>query len=252
MNDVSRSSRQPQPTAQIAPGQWLRSVLFTTYMFIATPVFGLVIVLLFWLPFRLRFPLAVAWSRNVLWALKLFCRLDYVVEGREHILPGAHISMWKHSSSWETMAQMIVFPPQAWVLKRELLWIPFVGWAIKLMRPIAINRGSGFTAVNQVVEQGKQRLADGMWILIFPEGTRMAAGTTRKYGISGALLATQTGTKVIPVAHNAGEFWPRRGLMKKSGTIRVVIGPPIDPAGLEPRELNEKVQNWIETTLRSL
>jgi 1-acyl-sn-glycerol-3-phosphate acyltransferase len=147
---------------------------------------------------------------------------------------------------------MLVFPPQAWVLKHELLWIPIVGWAIRAMRPIAIDRGSGHVAVNQVVEEGRRRLASGMWILIFPEGTRMPAGRTRKYGVSGALLATQTGRLVIPVAHDAGSYWPRRGLRKKPGTIRVVIGPPIDPRGLEPRELNERIQTWIESTVARL
>jgi 1-acyl-sn-glycerol-3-phosphate acyltransferase len=233
-------------------GQQLRSLLFTAYFLLATLCYGAVIALLFWLPYRQRYKLAAQWAGNVLWMLKHLCRLDYVVEGRENIPPDNHISMWKHSSSWETMAQMAVFPPQAWVLKRELLWIPFVGWAIKLMRPIAIDRGSGQAAVRRVVEQGRQRLASGMWILIFPEGTRVPAGATRRYGISGALLATQTGRLVIPVAHNAGAFWPRRGLLKKPGTIRVVIGPPIDPKGLEPRALNDKVQAWVEETLARL
>ena len=122
--------------------QQLRSVLFTVYFFLATLVYGVVIAALFWLPFRLRYKLAASWAGNVLWMLKVLCRLDYVVEGRENIPAGNHISMWKHSSSWETMAQALVFPAQAWVLKRELLWIPFVGWAIKLQRPIAIDRGS--------------------------------------------------------------------------------------------------------------
>jgi 1-acyl-sn-glycerol-3-phosphate acyltransferase len=120
------------------------------------------------------------------------------------------------------------------------------------MRPIAIDRGSGHVAVNRVIEQGKERLASGFWILIFPEGTRMPAGQTRKYGVSGALLATQTGRLVIPVAHDAGSYWPRRGLIKRAGTIRVMIGPPIDPRGLEPRQLNEQVQTWIESTVAQL
>ncbi len=236
----------------IGIGQQLRSLLFTGCFFIVTLFYGALIALLFWLPYRLRYKLAALWARTVLWMLKQLCRLDYVVEGRENIPADNHISMWKHSSSWETMAQMAVFPPQAWVLKRELLWIPFVGWAIKLMRPIAIDRGSGQKAVRRVIEQGRQRLANGMWILIFPEGTRVPAGTTRRYGISGALLATQTGRLVVPVAHNAGAFWPRRGLLKKPGTIRVVVGPPIDPTGLQPRQLNDQVQAWIESTLKQL
>jgi 1-acyl-sn-glycerol-3-phosphate acyltransferase len=160
--------------------------------------------------------------------------------------------MWKHSSAWETIAQVVVCPPQAWVLKREIMWIPLVGWAINFLRPIAINRSAGATAVNKIVAQGKERLASGAWVVIFPEGTRVRDGETRKYGLSGALLASRAGCSVIPVAHNAGKFWPRRGWLKKPGTIQVVIGPPIEAAGRDPRSINADVQQWIETTLKTL
>lgn len=232
--------------------QLLRSLLFTTYLFVSTAVFAVAVLLSAPFPYAVRHAVARSWARSALWLLGALCRLDYVVEGRENIPPGNHISMWKHSSSWETIAQLVVFPPQAWVLKHELMWIPILGWAIHLMRPIAIDRASGHVAVNQVLDQGRQRLEAGMWILVFPEGTRMAPGTTRKYGISGALLAAQTGRLVVPVAHNAGHYWPRRGLLKKPGTIRVVVGAPFDPGGLEPRELNERVQAWIESAVARL
>jgi len=147
----------------------------------------------------------------------------------------------------------VVFPRQVWVLKRELLWIPFVGWGIRQLHAIAIDRKSGSSAVNQVVEQGRQRLGEGDWIIIFPEGTRMAPGQTRKYGVSGALLARETGHMIVPVAHDAGHYWPRRGLWKKSGTIRVVIGKPIKAAsGDDPRAVNEAAQTWVESTLKTL
>ncbi len=232
--------------------QLLGSLLFTAYLFLSIVVFSTGVVLAAVFPYPVRYAVSRTWARSVMWLLKHFCGLDYVVEGRENIPVDNHISMWKHSSSWETIAQMLVFPPQSWVLKHELMWIPIVGWAIRAMRPIAIDRGSGRIAVNRVIEQGKQRLESGMWILIFPEGTRMPAGQTRKYGVSGALLATQTGRWVIPVAHNAGSYWPRRGLIKRRGTIRVVIGPPIDPRGADPRQLNERVQAWIESTVAQL
>jgi 1-acyl-sn-glycerol-3-phosphate acyltransferase len=135
------------------------------------------------------------------------------------------------------------------VLKRELLWIPFVGWGLKLLRPIAINRGEGHRAVHQVVEQGKARLADGLWIIVFPEGTRVVAGQAKKFGVSGALLATATGKMVVPLAHNAGQFWPRRGVMKKAGRIQVVIGEPIPSVGKNPRQLNEEVRHSIDAGL---
>jgi 1-acyl-sn-glycerol-3-phosphate acyltransferase len=143
----------------------------------------------------------------------------------------------------------LIFPPQVWVLKRELLWIPLIGWGLKLLRPISINRGAGHRAVNQVVDQGKARLADGLWVIIFPEGTRVVAGESRKYGVSGALLATTTGKLVVPLSHNASDFWVRRGLLKKAGTIRVIIGEPIASEGKDPRQLNEEVRQAIEAGL---
>ena len=239
----------PRPAAI----QWLGSFVFTTLLFGCSLLWGLAIVLFGWLPFRHLYRFARGWARWHLWLAKIFCGLGWRLEGGENIpREGAHITMWKHASTWETLAQMIVFPPQAWVLKREILWIPLVGWACWMLKCIAIDRGSGHRAVNQVLDQGRERLAAGIWVLIFPEGTRMAPGETRKYGMSGALLASQTGAKLVPVAHNAGDFWPRRGLLKKPGTVRVVIGPPIETAGRDPRELNAEVQAWIEGTMRGL
>lgn len=232
--------------------QLLRSILFTSLLFAGTLLYALVVLLVAWLPSRKLYALARSWGRLNMWLLAKLCNLTYTVEGLENIPPGAHVSMWKHSSAWETIAQAAVFPPQAWVLKRELMWIPLVGWAVKCLKPIAINRKAGALAVNQVVEQGQQRLREGLWILIFPEGTRVPVGETRKYGVSGALLASKAGCKIIPVVHNAGYFWPRRGWIKKPGTIRVVIGTPIDAAGRDPRELNEEVRAWIEKKLATL
>jgi 1-acyl-sn-glycerol-3-phosphate acyltransferase len=133
-----------------------------------------------------------------------------------------------------------------WVLKRELTWIPVVGWGIRQLRAIAVNRDAGASAVRQVIEQGKARLAEGEWVVIFPEGTRMPPGETRKYGVSGAALAAETGKWIVPIAHDAGYYWPRRGLIKRPGTIRVVIGAPISAAGRNPREVNSEAQAWIE------
>jgi 1-acyl-sn-glycerol-3-phosphate acyltransferase len=233
--------------------QWLGSVIFTTQLFLLSLVWGAVITLVGWLPFRQLYRFARGWAGSNMWLAKILCGLDWVVEGGENIpREGAHVSMWKHTSTWETMAQMVVMPPQAWVLKREILWIPLVGWATWMLKCIAINRGAGHRAVNQVLDQGRDRLAAGIWVLVFPEGTRMEPGQTRKYGMSGALLASQAGVKIVPVAHNAGDFWPRRGLLKKPGLIRVVIGPPIEAAGRDPRELNAEVQAWMEGTMRRI
>ncbi len=227
--------------------QFLGSLVFTTFLFVWTGAYAIFFAFVGPLvPFRHRFGLARTWGRVLLWVLKHTCRLDYRVEGASNLPDGAHVALVKHSSSWETFAQTVLLPPQAWVLKRELTWLPFVGWGVRLLRAIAVDRGAGQIAVKSVLEQGKARLAEGLWVVIFPEGTRMPPGQTRKYGISGALLAIESGTRVVPVAHDAGYYWPRRGLMKKPGTIRVVIGEPIDTTGREPRELNLQVQAWIE------
>jgi 1-acyl-sn-glycerol-3-phosphate acyltransferase len=233
--------------------QLIGSLVFTAFLFLWTFFYAIffVIACLF-LPFRHRFRLARVWAVVLLTVLKGCCRLDYRIEGAENVPTGNHIALWKHSSSWETIAMAMVFPQQVWVLKRELLWIPFVGWGIRQLHAIAIDRKSGHSAVGQVVEQGKQRLAEGDWIIIFPEGTRMLPGQTRRYGVSGTLLAAETGRLIVPVAHNAGDYWPRRGLMKKAGTIRLVIGPPIEAAGRDVREINREVQEWIEATVARL
>ena len=150
--------------------QRLRSLLFTTYMMVSACLFGAFMGVCFWLPYRTQFAIARTWARILFWLLDRLCGLKFSVEGRERIPQGNHIVMSNHSSAWETIAPFVIFPPQVWVLKRELLWIPFVGWGLKVLRPIAINRGEGHRAVNQVIEQGKARLADGLWVIIFPRG----------------------------------------------------------------------------------
>jgi len=233
--------------------QLFRSLIFTTFFFLWTFAYGIVFSLVCpFLPFHRRFGFARAWGTVILKALKWTCGLDYRVEGGENLPPGNHIALWKHSSSWETVAMAVVIPRQVWVLKRELTWIPFVGWSIRLLHAIAIDRKSGHSAVSQVVRQGKQRLAEGNWIILFPEGTRMAPGQTRRYGASGALLAKETGKLLVPIAHNAGRFWPRRGWIKQRGTIRVVIGPAISVGNIDPRVANDEAQRWVEATLATL
>ncbi|MGH8495482.1 MAG: lysophospholipid acyltransferase family protein [Gammaproteobacteria bacterium] len=226
--------------------QLLGSLVFTACLFLSVPVYATLVLLSAPLPHRLRYRIVLWWVDLILWLLKILCRLDYEVEGAEHIPDRPGIVFWKHSSAWETIAQCRIFPIQTWVLKRELMWAPFLGWALALLKPIAIQRGAGRSAVEQVLEQGRRRLGDGLWVAIFPEGTRVTPGTTRRYGISGALLAGKAGRPIVPVAHNAGDFWPRRGLMKRPGTVRVCIGPPIETAGREVPDINAEVQGWIE------
>jgi 1-acyl-sn-glycerol-3-phosphate acyltransferase len=231
--------------------QWLGSLAFTIFLFLWTGGYAVMFVLVgLFMPFRARFALARGWARPLLAALRVCCRLDYRIEGVERMPPGNHVALLKHSSSWETFAQVVLVPPHVWVLKRELMWVPFLGWALWLMRAISVNRSAGGAAVRSVRVQGKKRLAEGEWVVIFPEGTRMAPGETRRYGISGAMVAADSRRLIVPIAHDAGYYWPRRGLYKKPGTIRVVIGPPIAAAGRDPREVNAEAQQWIEAHSR--
>lgn len=233
--------------------QLVGSVAFTAFLFIWTLLLASLFVLVgAFMPFRRRFTVARLWASVLLQVLRWTCGLRYRIDGVEHLPADNHVALWKHSSSWETIAMSVIFPRQVWVLKRELVWIPIIGWGIRLLHAIAIDRSSGRVAVNQIVEQGKQRLAEGDWVMIFPEGTRTAPGETRRYGVSGALLAAEAGKRIVPVAHNAGYFWPRRGLRKRRGLIRVVIGPPIDCAGRDPREVNQEAQEWIEGQIARL
>jgi 1-acyl-sn-glycerol-3-phosphate acyltransferase len=232
---------------------FLRSFLFTSLMFLS------VIPYASWVigarPFGYLASLrgAVAWARLQLWMLKAICGLDYRIEGREHIPADRPVICYiKHSSAWETIAQLAVFPAQNWVLKRELMYIPVLGWALGALQPIHIDRGSGHVAVAQVIEQGKRKLAEGHWVCIFPEGTRMPPGTTRRYGISGALLAKETGTPILPVAHNAGDFWRRNGILKRPGTIEMRVGPLIEPRGRDAADINAEAQAWIEGQMKQL
>jgi len=232
--------------------QRLGSIVFTVCLFVSVVIWAPIVFLAGTMPHRIRYRMIVFWVDLVLWALRRLCRLDYVVRGRSNLPEQNTVVLMKHSSTFETIAQWKIFPRQTWVIKRELLWAPVLGWALLVLKPIAINRRAGKTAVQQVVMQGKRRLADGFWVIVFPEGTRVPAGQTRRYGLSGALLAGAAGLPVVPVAHNAGDYWPRRGWLKRPGTIQVVIGPPIPTAGREPRDVTEEVKNWIETTLAGL
>ena len=229
--------------------QYIRSFIFTSIMFLSILVYAGIIFVLFPFPYRWRYVFIRGWVDLNLWLCEKLCGLGYEIHGQDNIPDGNHIVYWKHQSAWETLMQVKAFPPQTWVFKRELMWAPFIGWALLFMRPIPVNRGGGHTAVEQVVRKGSLRIQEGMGVMVFPEGTRMEPGQTRRYGLSGALLALQVGRPIIPVAHNAGDFWLRRGLLKKPGTIRLVIGPPIDVTGKEPEALNLEVQGWIESKM---
>lgn len=228
---------------------YLRSLLFLVGEVCSTLIFAPLSLLTYPLPFAMRYRFITQWTRFNLWWLEKTCRVRYRVRGREHI-PGANaIIVCKHQSAWETLALTRIFPPQVWVIKRELLWVPFFGWGLAMLEPIAINRKAGRKAVRQLVEQGCRRLDQGRWVVVFPEGTRVAPGQKRRYALGGGILAQESGYPVVPVAHNAGEFWPRRGFLKRPGTIELVIGPPVETRGRTADQIIAAAEGWIETTM---
>jgi 1-acyl-sn-glycerol-3-phosphate acyltransferase len=205
----------------------LRSLVFQFYFFLSVAIASLTIFFLWPFPYGVRWAVARAWGKSMLVVGRAVCGLDYVVEGLDNIPSEPSVILIKHTTVFETYAQLAIFPPQTWVVKRELQWIPIFGWGLAAMRPIAINRGAGRAAVTQVRQ-------------------------TKKYGVSCAALARDVQCPIVPVAHNAGDLWPRRGLRKKPGLIRFCIGPAIDPADRPPRETNLLVQDWIESRMREI
>jgi len=230
---------------------FFRSSLFFLGQVITAPIFTLIALLSLPLNPITRNDLISGWARSMLWWLKVTCNIRHEITGIENIPNAPTIILGKHQSTWETFAFQAIFPTQVYVLKRELLWIPIFGWGLAMSSPIAINRASGREALKQLVEKGKDRLAKGLWVVIFPEGTRIAPGKRGKYHIGGAWLATHTKTQVLPVAHNAGDFWPK-GFIKKPGVIQIHIGSPIQTAHLKTEALNHQVENWIETEMASI
>ncbi|MCB1915596.1 MAG: 1-acyl-sn-glycerol-3-phosphate acyltransferase [Rhodocyclaceae bacterium] len=230
----------------------LRSALFALVLVVVTPPFALFAFLTF--PFKphTRYRLITTWTDITLWFVRHLLGIRYQVLGRENLPDRASVILSKHQSAWETMALQHIFPPVAFVLKRELLKVPFFGWGLAQMPIISIDRSAGKGALAQVEEQGRALLEHGFWVVVFPEGTRVAPGAKRRYKVGGAFLATRTDVPVVPVAHNAGEFWRRNALVKRPGEVTVSIGPPIDTAGLTPEQVNERAQAWIEAEMHRL
>jgi 1-acyl-sn-glycerol-3-phosphate acyltransferase len=232
----------------------LRSFLYQLFLVTSSIVFSSLILSIGWI----KMPSAAArlsrtWARSNLVALRVICHLNYRVRDFDRCLPQNAIILCKHQSAWETIALRALLPlEQTWVLKQELMRIPLFGWALGYLKPIAIDRSAGRRAVSKVIREGTERLAEGRWVIVFPEGTRVAPGTRHAYAIGGALLAERTGCPVIPVAHNAGCFWGRRSFVKRPGTIDLVFGPTIDVAGKKSIEINLMAEKWIEATVDGL
>lgn len=237
----------------------LRSALFLLLQTLLTLPYGVLGLLTFGLPRLTRYRLIRTWSTLVTALAEHVLGIHYRVEGLENLPVNADgtpaapvVILSKHQSAWETIVFQQIFPPLSFVLKRELLRIPFFGWGLAAFSPIAINRGAGREALKQLVEQGQERLVVGFWVIVFPEGTRIAPGERGNYQIGGAWLACKAGVPVIPVAHNAGECWKKNALVKYPGRITVRIGPPIATAGRKPAEVNAEVEAWIEAQMATL
>jgi 1-acyl-sn-glycerol-3-phosphate acyltransferase len=230
----------------------LRSSLYALFQSLVTPFFAVIALLTFPFPPLTRYRIITQWSRLMVSAAACICGIRYRVLGAENI-PGAPcIFLSKHQSAWETLALQVILPPHVWVLKRELLWLPFFGWGLAMLSPIAIERSAGVRALRQTLEQGRLRLQQGFSIVIFPEGTRVPPGAHGTYHPGGAWLAVKTAVAAVPIAHNAGECWPRNAFLKYPGLITVSIGPAIDTRTDTADHLNTQVERWIENEMRRI
>jgi 1-acyl-sn-glycerol-3-phosphate acyltransferase len=231
----------------------LRSALYLVFL-IAVVIPWAFVVMSGWLfPVHTRYCLCACYTKMAIWGARVFCGIRWQVEGWENLPDGPAILLPKHQSSWETLWLPSVMPRDlTFVYKRELNWLPFFGWGIASAQMISIDRRKGQDAFEQVVEQGIDRLNRGWWIVIFPEGTRTAPGSTRRYKTGGSRLAVRTGAMAVPIAVNSGELWPRNAFIRRPGLITVSIGPPVDPKGKSPDEVGAAIESWIETEMRRL
>jgi len=231
---------------------YIRSSIYWFLMVTTGTVIGFLTVLTFPFPVDQRYKFARSWALMNLWLLKHICKLGYAVEGAENIPNEGVVVLSKHQSTWDTMILQVILPPVRWVLKRELLRVPFFGWGLAMMKPIAIDRAAGHKAVAQLVEQGGPMLDAGYWVVVFPEGTRTRPGQKKRYKQGGSILAVKTGHPVVPIAHNAGEFWPRHSFLKWPGTITLRIGPVIDPEGKTAEQVTNIAHDWIEGQMKEI
>jgi len=231
---------------------YVRSTAFFVLGTLNTIFYGLFTVPLAILWHDVGYEAARSWGWRILWLAKYVCGIDYQVRGLQNIPAHPTIIMAKHQSAWETVGILCHLPRGVWIIKRELVWVPIIGWVLAGLKSIAINRKSGRSARDQILEQGRQRLARGYCVLIFPEGTRVAPGERRKYGLGGALLATGTGVPVLPIAHNAGECWRRNAFLKYPGMVTMSIGPTISTVGKDATTVTAEVEAWIEAEMLRL
>jgi len=231
---------------------YFRSSIYWFLMVLTGVIIGFLTVFTFPFDVDKRFKFARSWALLNLWLLKHICKLSHSIDGMENIPQQGVVVLCKHQSTWDTMILQVILPPVRWVLKRELLRVPFFGWGLAMLKPIAIDRSAGHKAVAQLIEQGKPMLDAGYWVIVFPEGTRTHPGQKKRYKLGGSILAIETGHPVIPVAHNAGEFWPRHSFLKWPGTISLRIGPLIETSGRTAEQVTNMAHDWIETQMKEI
>ncbi len=223
---------------------FLRSLL---YFLGSTLVLSFLVALalsLFFLPVKYRYGILSKWSLFCMWWLKITLNIKLKVIGKENIPSSPSVIVSNHQSTWETLALQTIFPHQTWVLKQELQWIPIFGWGLVLLKPIIINRGEKLKAIKKVIKQGSARIKEGIFVVVFPEGTRQPYTKLSEYQSGGMAIAKKTDCNIIPVFHNAGKLWPKGSFTKQSGTITVVIGKPIEPARKNASTLTKEVREW--------
>ncbi len=230
----------------------LRSLLFLLFQILITIPIALLALLAAPLPRIPRYRLIALWGWMVMRLARWILGIRYRVVGMENLPASPAVILAKHQSAWETIAFQQIFPPLSIVLKRSLLRIPFFGWGLALFSPIAIDRAAIREALKQIEVKGRERLSQGFWVLVFPEGTRMAFGQKGEYQIGGAWLAVKAGVPVVPVAHNSGRCWPRNAFIKRPGEITVMIGPPIPTTGRKATEVLAAAEKWIEGAMAAL
>ena len=231
---------------------YIRSTLYFILMVSSGIVIGFLTVFTFPFPVNQRYAFARSWAVMNLWLLKHICKLSHRIEGLENLPDEGVVVLSKHQSTWDTMIMQLILPHVRWVLKRELLRVPFFGWGLAMLEPIAIDRSAGHKAVAQLIEQGGPMLDAGYWVVVFPEGTRTRPGQKKRYKMGGSILAVETGHPVVLIAHNAGEFWPRHSFLKWPGTITLRIGPVIDTENRTAEEVNQIAHDWIEGQMQEI
>ncbi len=227
-----------------------RSVLFLLLQVLVTILYALLSMATFPLAPQVRYYIVMGWCRVNAWMVRTVLGIDWRFEGLDNLPRRPAVILAKHQSALETILFPTVFPPQSFVLKRELHLIPFFGWGLAMLPMIAIDRTRGVDALTQVKLEGGKRLSEGWWVTVYPEGTRMAIGKRRRYRLGGATLAAWAGAPVVPIALNTGEFWRRNAFIKHPGTARIIVGPAIETSGREPTVVMAEAEDWIEGTMR--